>query len=359
MIALRRPFPDIARSSRMTLIRNTLLALAMTAIGPVQTAGAQVLEMQALSYSGGIRQLAFDRPSNTLFIGDGGTSITVLKLNQAGAPSQRVFAGAFTDMDLSPSGRYLYATSSGGENAGSPIGQQSVYRYDTVTGSWSTQSSQRVSGMIEAIDDERFILQSRSNQVKFSVNQWGPGDEVIALGTELSTNEPRGISQFDATNNRLLHGDCCAVTGDVRAFQVQGNELIQQERSNTALIGGGPLVLSTDGAMVYHGNEQFASQDLSVATRIFAENIIGATSLHAFSTSNYYNAQTGELMGALNGDFRVFAFSGLHSDFWAYDSARKALVHLSAVPEPTSFVLMGLGLLAVGGTRASRRRASR
>ncbi|MCF3971975.1 hypothetical protein, partial [Pseudomonas aeruginosa] len=83
--------------------------------------------------------------------------------------------------------------------------------------------------------------------------------EVIALGTELSTNEPRGISQFDAMNNRLLHGDCCAVTGDVRAFQVQGNELIQQERSNTALIGGGPLVLSTDGAMVYHGNEQFAS----------------------------------------------------------------------------------------------------
>lgn len=343
----------------MTLIRNTLLALAMTALGHAQTASAQVVELQAVSYGGGVQQLAFDRLSNTLFIGDGGTSITVLKLDPSGAPSQRVLSGAFTDMDLSPSGRYLYATSSSGENAGAPIGPQSVSRYDTVTGAWSTQSSQRVSGMIEAIDDDRFILQSKTSQVKFSVNQWGPGDEVLALGTELSTSAPRGTSQFDAIHNRLVHGACCSSTGDVYAFQLQGNELIQQERSNTHTIGSGPVVLSSDGGTVYHGTEQFASQDLSVATRIFAENILGATSFLALSASHVYNAQTGELMGALNGSYRAFAFAGSQTDFWAYDTGRKALVHLSAVPEPTSFVLMGLGVLALTKARASRRRTSR
>ena len=61
----------------------------------------------------------------------------------------------FTDLDISPDGRYLFAADFGGGSTGSP---QYVHRYDMATRQWEVGISPNIAYRLEAVSGELVLL---------------------------------------------------------------------------------------------------------------------------------------------------------------------------------------------------------
>lgn len=340
------------------------VALAIALLGAASIGNAAVTQIGSIASPGAVSQLAYSSETGTLVLRNSGSAIRVLNLGTQKVTSLQMANSLFTDIDLSPSGKVLYAADYGYENIGygTPVNQHYVHRLDLQTGQWSTQTTNRIAGNLETVDDQRFILQSRDQWVETSVNQWGTGTAVNPVGNELSWGVYNGEMQYDATHGRLLHGNRGLSSPEVDAFKLTGNTLTEQEGSGTYGAAyrsgsGGSVVLASDDSVLYYGALQFDSLDMGYVQRVFPERIIAANGAYAFSGTKYYDALTGQLVGSLGGTFSSFAFSRSTSDFWGFDTSTNKLVHFaSSVPEPSAWTSMVIGLIALGAM-ARRKKA--
>ncbi|CAH0354794.1 PEP-CTERM sorting domain-containing protein [Aquabacterium sp. CECT 9606] len=326
------------------------------------TASAQLTKLEAFAAPGGVSQLAYSSNANKLVVRNSASAIKVIDLTSHNIVSTEMANARFTDMSLSPGGLVLYAADYAGEHIGysEPLGQHYVHRLDLATNTWATQTTNGVAGRIETVDDQRFILQSTDQWINFGVKQWGSGGAIDNVGNTVSWSVYSGNIQYDATHSRVIHGSSGISSPELSAFKLTGNTLTPQEGSGTygsAYVpgAGNGALLSSNDAYVYYGALQFDPLDVHALLRTFPEQILGANSLYAFSASNYYNQETGALIGSLGGVFSAFAFSRTSNDFWAFDGSANQLVHFaSSVPEASTWMMLSMGLVGLGW--ATRRR---
>lgn len=358
---------DASDIPQRSMVRTSLISSALATALTLVTAPvlAQINVLGSLNAPGGVSQLVYSAETQQLVIRNAGSAIKILDLGTSQVVSTQMANSLFTDIDLTPSGRYVYASDYGYENIGygTPRYQQYVHRLDLTTNTWSVQTTNRVAGRIEAVDDQRFALQSLDQWVDISVNQWGSGTAVDPVGQEMSWSVYSGDMQYDSVHGRLLHGNAGISSPEVAAFKLTGDSFTKQEYSGTygaAYVAGsgGSVVLATDSSVLYYGALQFDALDLTYVQRTFGERIIAATGDYAFGSQNYYDAHTGQLMGSLGGSFTTFGFSKDGKDMWGFNATTNQLVHMAVVPEPGTAALMGLGLafMMISATRHRRAR---
>lgn len=350
----------------MALINNTFKLIATALVlssTPMLATSASLGIVESFSSPGGVSQLAFSAQTNQLIIRNAGSAIKVLDLGTRQVTSTQMANTLFTDMDLTTSGRYVYAADYGYEHIGygTPVNQHYVHRLDLNTNTWSRQTTNRIAGRLEAVDDQRFVLQSLDQWVDLSVNQWGAGAAVNPIGSEAWSGVYSGDIQYDETHGRVLHGSYGISSPEVTAFRLNGNALTRQEDSGTYGVAdvpgsGDSVVLASDDSALYYGALQFDPLDMTFLRLTFAERIIGANGQYAFGSQNYYDALTGELVGSLHGNFTSFAFSKTSADIWGFDASTNKLVHFAPVPEASS-IAMGIGGLALMSIWRRRQQA--
>jgi hypothetical protein len=246
----------------------------------------------------------------------------------------------FSDMALSPSGRYVFAADYGGENIGygTPRYSSYVHRLDLASDSWETKTAY-IAGRIQVISDDQFVLTSLDQWVTFTNNIWGSGSAVVPVNTPSGSWGPAfyagvyyGDFRYAPGPARLIHGNSGSSSREIHAFKILNNEFVVQEDSGiygSAQSFGGGVALATDTSAFYYGALKVDALDVTHNVQVFPEIIKAATGGVAFGDSSYYDANTGQYSG-------TFGFSGAvyglnpdpnGADLWVYDPAASMLRH--------------------------------
>lgn len=320
-IAIKRPL-----RSQCEGIRRILLALAACGALPLLVPAANGLDLREID--------SFPVPTNaTMMLYSPAASALVLK-NAASAVavmdigSRRStirFANVtFTDIALSPSGRYAFAADYGGDST------NYVHRIDLFNMTWDVRTAY-IAGNVQAVSDTQILLKSLGQWVTFTNNAWGSDTALTPLNTPSGYWGPAyyavvydGDFRYDFRTERLLHGNSNLSSQEIQAFKIVNNEFIRQEGSGVygSAQGYGPtVVLATDGSAFYYGKLQVDPLDVTHNTRVFPELIHAANGRIALGDGTYYDAVTGALLGALPFRTTVYAMNPQGDDFWAYDPA--------------------------------------
>ncbi len=284
--------------------------------------------------------MVYSPAANALVLKNSGSAVAVIDIG-SGDSRIRLANWRFTDLSISPSGRYAFCADYGGENIGygTPAGTNYVHRIDLLTMTWEVRAAY-IAGNIQAVSDAQVILKSLDQWVTFTNNAWGDGPALIPLNTPSGSWGPAfypvvfsGNFRYDVRTARLLHGNSDLSSQEIQAFRVVNNEFIRQEGSGgygSAQGYGGSVVLATDGSAFYYGRVQVDPLDVSHNTRVFPELIHAANGRIALGDGSYYDPRTGALLGSLPFSTTVYAMNPEGDDFWAYDSATTTVHHFSS-----------------------------
>jgi hypothetical protein len=308
----------------------------------------------SIPFNSGASQLVYSEAYHTLAIRNSGSAITLIDLNSGSQKSMHFSNSTFTDMDLSPDGRYLFAADYGNENIGygTPLNTSYVHRYDLMDGTWTVNSTKNIAGSIEAVSSDRVVLASKDQWITFSYEAVTPGASTTVLRDSYYATVYSGDIEYDAAHSRLLHGNSGLSSAEIAAFKIVNNDFQPQESSGTygsADGYGGSVALANDDSAFYYGRLQVDPLDVTHNRNVFEEIIHGATHQTAFGETKYFDAQTGTALGSYGFNTSILAVNPHGNDFWAMDSANHRLVHMAPVPEPSEYALMlaGLGLLGL------------
>ena len=283
-------------------------------------------------------ELIYSPAYNSLVLKNSASAIATIDLGSKVSTSHPSIWN-FTDMSMSPGGRYVFAADYGGENIGygTPANQHYVHRLDLSTGIWETKTAY-IAGNIQAVSDSEFILKSKDQWVTFTNNDWGTGSAVVIL------NAPNwvygnpgyygsvysGDFRYVPGTGRLLHGDNGLSGQTIQAFNIVNNNFNKMEGVSSFGQGYGTNVaLATDGSAFYYGKLQVDPTNVSHNLIVFPEKIYAATRDIAFGNGNFYDAHTGVLLGTLGFNTTVYALNPNGRDFWAYDQSQNKLRHFS------------------------------
>jgi hypothetical protein len=321
-------------------------ALAWAPLAPASaTAPVSYIELGSIGSPGSATQLLYSNSYQMLVLRNGGSAVRVLNLSDG--TTQTFFSSSlFTDMSLSPSGRYVYVADYGYENIGygTPRTPSHVGRLDLASGTWeSKDAAGAVAYHVEAVDDDHFILTSLDQWITFTYDSWGSGTSISVLNP-MSTFSPgyyagvyQGDIEYDSVSGRLIHGNSGLSSQEIAAFKLSGNTFTPQEESGTygsAQGYGGTVVLAADGSAFYYGRLQVDSADVKHNRLIFGEPIYAANARAALGNGKYYDAATGTLLGSLGFATTAYGMNRSGDDFWAYDASSDRLRHFFASDGP-------------------------
>jgi len=230
----------------------------------------------------------------------------------------------FTDLSLSPDGRYVFVADYGGENIGygTPLRQSYVHRLDLADGSWEVKKVY-IAGRVEATSSDHFVLMSLDQWVTFTYNAWSQGLAATQIFSQWS-GVYSGDIEYDSGAGRLLHGNTGISSPEVNTFKLLDDKLVGQEGTGTygsANGFGGTMVLATDASAFYYGRLSVDARDVSRTLGVFPEAIFAATGDHAFGFGTVYDAHTRELVDDLGVATNVYGLNDHGSDFWVFDGA--------------------------------------
>jgi len=250
----------------------------------------------------------------------------------------------FTDMSLSPSGRYVFGADYGGENIGygTPANTSYVHRLDLSNMNWDMRTAY-IAGNVQAISDTQVLLKSLDQWVTFTNNAWGSGTALVPLNTPTNSGSGPGYYpsvysgdfRYDVLTTRLLHGNSGLSSQEIQAFKIVNNEFVKQEGSGTygsAQGYGGSVVLATDGSAFYYGALQVDPLDVTHNVRVYPELIHAANASIALGDGKFYDAHTGALLGSLPFSTTVYAMNSSGDDFWAFNPATTTVHHFASQP---------------------------
>lgn len=271
-----------------------------------------------LIYSPGYGSLVLRTASSVRVMTTGTGSVTTFTPNSQ-----------FTDMSLTPDGRYVVLADYG-------VSAGRVGRIDLQTGTYDSKPVTAVPYRIEAIDSERFILASQDQWISYWLCGWGSGSGISVLNSNPNgfyASVYYGDIEYDPVSARVIHGNSGSSSHEVRVYTVVGNNFVAAEGTGTygtADAYGGTSVLATDRSRFYYGRLQVLASDVRQNQLVFPANIIAATGNEAFvSGGTYYDAFTAAYAGSLGYPVTVYGLAANATDFWAYDPGSAMLRHFA------------------------------
>jgi len=349
--------------AKMNAVRRLSLSVCALLLSMACAAQTQFYDVGGFTPVTGVTAMVYSPAYDTLVLKNSASTIVVVEL--ASMRTTLRFANTnFTDLALSPSGRYVFGADYGGENIGygTPAATSYVHRYDLANKTWE-QRRAYIAGHVQAVSDTQVILKSIDQWVTFTNNAWGTGLGLIPLNTPSNSSYwgPSyypgvyyGNFRYDVRSGRLLHGNSGSSSQEVQAFKIASNEFVKQEGSGTygsAQGHGGTTVLATDSSAFYYGDLQVDPLDVTHNIRTFQEKIYAATGQVAFGNGTYYDAHDGQLIGVLPFATTVYALNPKGTDFWAYDPATSTIHHFSAFPWSSALVYKPLSPCRIADTR--------
>src|SRR6266566_9513127 len=304
---------------------------------PRDAAALTYSEVDSFAAPANATMMIYSPTMDALVLKNAGSAIVAIDI-ESGQPTTRLANSLFTDMSLSPSGRYVFAADYGGENIGygAPLGTSYVHRLDLTAMTWDMRTAY-IAGNVQAVSDAQVILKSLDQWVTFTNNAWGSGTALVPLNTPGGYWGPGyyasvyfGNFRYDVRTGRLLHGNAGSSSQEIQAFRIVNNEFVKQEGSGgygSAQGYGQNVVLATDGSAFYYGALQVDPLDVAHDLRAFPERIYAANGSVALGNGKYYDAHTGVLLGALPFSTTIYAMNASGDDFWASDPASTTVHH--------------------------------
>lgn len=295
-----------------------------------------------MAYSS-IYDLLFTMTSQTIYVYDGSNGTLV---GQQSATYQ------FTDISITPDGRYLFAADFGGQRTGygDPVNPHYVHRYDLSENRWEIGNAPKIAYRLEAVSDEQVLLLEQDQWVDLTLNKFAP------IMTELHrvSSDYYGDIEYDPISKRIYHGNSGSSSREIHAFVLEGATIKAAGSTGTygsANSGGGTSVLSSDGKTFYYGSLQVEALDITNNLNKFSESIYAASAAIAFGSSQYYDSKTAAILGNFGFSSSKYALDRGGQHIWAYNSSSKTVYHYTidnGQPQRTlqSLEISGPGVVA-------------
>ena len=322
---------------------DTLVAVA------VASGDASTLHVAAsFAAAGPADQMVYASKDHLLFLVSGGPFRTQAAIRVVDSTTGKQIGstllpkGRFTDVDLSPSGDYLYAADFGYENPAPGIAEKPsyVWRYQLSTHTWSAASQITGYGYkIEAVDDDRFVTLSSDGQTTLELHRFGATRSTLLAS---AAGDYEGDIEYAPATHTIYQGVTGTTSSRVHAYTL---DVDRATFADAGLIGvrdtdgiGGATTLSTDGATLYYGERQIDLRNPANDRRSFTSNVVAAGtdvavglfisynySTHASSgTVTLYDAASGATLFNRSGTSAAFAADG--RSFFVYDEGSSQLV---------------------------------
>jgi hypothetical protein len=302
-----------------------------------------------------VSQFAYASQYHTLLMIDA-TNLTVMALDlntqQVTTHATSGLGNVFTDLAVSTSGRYVYATESRDFAHNTQGDIPFIHRLDLRTGVWEVKSA-FFAHHIQVVSDSQFLLTSPVLDGGLIFSSWDSGHNAVQI---LNNDGYLHITpgSFDPAYHftqsghwlryiRTLGRMALNVTDygshgtGIQAFRIRDDNNFQSLESTdptTYKYNIVPLVLATDDSALYAGALQYDPKDLTHLLRTLPENVQGATGDIAFGANTYYDAHSGDKLGSLGFVAFAFAFDPHVNDFWVTDHTHKTLYHFAPTPTP-------------------------
>lgn len=293
--------------------------VVVSQIFAVRGAGAGTLtETQSFTVSGGVTQAVYSDQYNLMFLRDGGADLRVVDLNtdtQISLHAPGSATSSFSDLKLSPSGRYLYAADYGGTviGYGTPSYPSYVHRYDLQTRTWSVAAAPAIAYKIEPVDDNRVLLQQQDQWVALTLNTYTPGAMTQLTSVQAGYS---GDIEYDSKTSRIYHVESGISLETLGVFTLNGNTITSTQSKSGGAYVSYPALLSADGTKFYTGPSEVQAYDVTKPVTTFSETIGAACRNFAFGTSHYYDPNTGAQLGALAYSPVAYALGANARDIW-------------------------------------------
>lgn len=268
------------------------LLLAGTCAHAAALPGDLISTEATFAAPGAASQLVASDRYNLLFLRNSGSAIRIVDTTTMQEIDVHLSNQSFRDIDLSPSGRYLYAADWGRVRIGygTLINPHYVHRYDLQTRTWEQREVTVDVGRIEAIDDDRYVTLESDQWVDVHLQRWEADGSVSYLDSNGA--DYYGDIEYDPKYNRIYHGNSGSSSREIDVIRLNNDDLIAAGGTGTygsAQSGGGTSVLSTDGEHFYYGNLQVEALDVTNNINTFPERIYAATGDIAVGQNSFFN----------------------------------------------------------------------
>lgn len=317
-------------------------------------AGGELQQVEAFAAPGNVTQMEYSAPYQVLFLRNSGSAIHVVDVRTQSAVDTRLATWTFSDMDLTPDGRYLYAADYGGTNIGygTPANPSYVHRFDLATFTWEIKAAPSIAYQVEAIDGRYLLLQEQNQSIDVTIEDFGaaPTDPMARVA---QTGGSSGDFEFDHRTGRLYSGNTGSSSHEIQVREIVGNTF--ENRGSTGTYGTaqgyqGGSVLSSDGGRFYYGKLQVEAADPRNNLRVFPETIQAATPYLAFGATNYYDAETGAVKGNLGFPALATHVTDDGADVWVFQDAGDILHHYRPKPSQVGVLVNDQGQGALTAT---------
>lgn len=260
-----------------------------------------------LKVESGVTQILPLRGDSLILVRNSGSEINVLDAQTGKVIGTQTARNGFSDMNVSPDGRVVYAADYGGERTGygEPQKPHYVHRFDVASGKWEFARAPKIALRIEVVDAETFVLQEGDQWINISLNRW-PLDGIAITELSRSRCDYSGDSRYDPFLGRLLHGNSGISRSSVNAYRV-GTAGFSQMETGESSRGYSKLgiALSADGRFFFHNRQQVDARDLKRKLKAFPNLVLAATADLALTAAEICDIETAEVL--LRWDYQVGA----------------------------------------------------
>lgn len=315
--------PDLA----FYMDRNQQLRIEQ-ATGAFHSGARQITEFPS---QGNVLQIEYSSSTGLLAVRNSATKVRILDPKTKQVVSERSAHGSFTDMDLTPDGRFLMVADhdliqprqiQGGIKRSH---KTFLHLYDMHTGVWTVLRSNSYVCRVEAVSSDLVLTAPCESPIALVLSKLSTAEGKLQ---ELNRTPSIGESNFeyDSHTRRAYQS-----TSDVSAWQISNDRLVRQnDASVEPNTSEGKLIttLSADGKRLYVGRTQLNARYLNADAIRLRQVVYAASNELAFGLNEIYDI-SGRHVGKSNFDSEVHFVTDDSQDWWTFDPVTDVLKHYS------------------------------